>query len=83
MGGVPDIGARAELVPMDAHFEEISIGLYVRDGAALVHTYSPKPGARERIAFVVAVARGRQVERVDPVRRCAGEADHLPAHGLA
>ncbi|MCC6222050.1 MAG: hypothetical protein IT201_00995 [Thermoleophilia bacterium] len=52
MGGVPDIGARAELVPMDAQFEEISIGLYVRDGAALVHTYSPKPGARERISFV-------------------------------
>lgn len=49
---VPNIGTRVELVPMDAHFEEISIGLYVRDGAALVHTYSPKPGARERIAFV-------------------------------
>ncbi len=41
---------------MDAHFEEISIALYLQAGPdgpeALVHTYSPKPGAHERIAFV-------------------------------
>lgn len=52
MTHVLDIGARVELVSMDARFEEISIGLYVRDGAGLVHTYSPKPGACERIRFV-------------------------------
>ena len=42
---------------MDPHFHDISIGLYRQQGESgpeyLVHTYSRKAGARERIEFVV------------------------------
>ena len=48
-----DIGRRIELVSMDSHFQEISIGLYRQPGAQgpefLVHTYSGLDGARERV----------------------------------
>ena len=48
MSHTPFIGRRIELVSMDPHFHDISIGLYVqsRDGkpAYLVHTYSGKEG---------------------------------------
>lgn len=51
-----DLGHRVELVSMDAHFERVSIALYVRDGAAgpvaRVHSYSSKPGIEERLAAV-------------------------------
>ncbi len=51
-----DIGARVELVSMDGHFHDISIALYRQDRAdgpaGLVHTYSTRPGAPERVAFV-------------------------------
>jgi hypothetical protein len=51
-----EIGRRIELVSMDPHFHDISIGLYRQEGATgpqyLVHTYSQKPGSRERIEFV-------------------------------
>ncbi len=61
MRRVVDIGRRIELVPMDPHFNDISIGLY-RQGANngnntpvfLVHTYSRISGAAERIEAVVA-----------------------------
>jgi hypothetical protein len=57
VGVVVDIGRRVEVVPMDAHFSDITIALYrqERDGGAvaLVHTYSSKPGASERLASVV------------------------------
>jgi hypothetical protein len=53
-----DIGKRIELISMDAHFEEISIGLYEQQGDGkpvyLVHTYSTKDGAQERVAFLLA-----------------------------
>lgn len=56
MGQTVDIGQRLELVPMDGHFEDITIGLYrqiLGSGAGfLVHTYSPRDGAQDRIAFV-------------------------------
>lgn len=56
MSHTPFIGRRIELVSMDPHFHDISIGLYVqsRDGkpAYLVHTYSGKDGAKGRIDFV-------------------------------
>lgn len=56
MGALTDIGTRVELVPIDAHCDEISIALYRqrRDEGpvGLVHTYSGKPGGHERIAFV-------------------------------
>jgi hypothetical protein len=52
-----EIGRRIELVSMDPHFQDISIGLYRQQGQAgseyLVHTYSQKPGALQRIEFVI------------------------------
>jgi len=57
MSHTPFIGKRIELVSMDPHFHNISIGLYEqrRQGkpAYLLHTYSRKDGAKERIDFVV------------------------------
>lgn len=56
MGQTTDIGRRLELLPMDGHFEDITIGLYQQDldfgSGFLVHTYSIKDGALERIHFV-------------------------------
>ncbi len=56
MGRILDIGGRIELVSMDPHFHEITIGLYrqERDGGPVyrVHTYSGRTGSDERIAFV-------------------------------
>lgn len=56
MGRTVDIGTRIELVPMDPHFHEITIGLYLQEhnGAPVyrVHTYSGRSGADQRIAFV-------------------------------
>lgn len=56
MGETVDIGRRIELVPMDPHFHEITIGLYCQEldevSAFLVHTYSRLEGAKQRIAFV-------------------------------
>ena len=51
-----NIGSRIELVSMDPHFKDISIGLYEQGNgmaAYLVHTYSGKPGAQNRIRFLV------------------------------
>ena len=56
MGQTVDIGRRIELVPMDPHFHDITIALYLqeRDGepAFLVHTYSRLDAAEDRIASV-------------------------------
>ena len=47
---------RVELVPMDAHCLDISLALYRRDTedgpVGLVHSYSSKPGAGDRVGFV-------------------------------
>ena len=52
-----DLGKRIELVSMDPHFNEISIGLYRQNldsgFEVVVHSYSQQEGARERIAFIV------------------------------
>lgn len=57
MGQTTDIGRRIELVPLDPHFGDVSIGLYrQQDGgepAYRVHTYSRRQGAEDRIASVV------------------------------
>ena len=57
MGKTLDIGTRIELVSMDGHCQDISIGLYRQEIEGephyLVHTYSPLPGADSRIAFLV------------------------------
>lgn len=56
MGIRTDIGERVELVSMDPHFFDISIGLYRKETAdgpvAGVHTYSTKDRAQERVGFV-------------------------------
>ena len=53
-----DIGNRIELVPMDPHFHDISVGLYREelDGVSTyrVHTFSSIEGSSERIEFIVA-----------------------------
>jgi len=57
MGETVDIGRRIELVPMDPHFHDISVGLYCQekvDGPAyLVHTYSGIDGIEGRMAFII------------------------------
>lgn len=56
MGLTVDLGRRIELVPMDLHFHDISIGLYRREGGAalevLVHSYNRREGTRERLEFI-------------------------------
>ena len=42
-------GRCLELVPMDPNFENISVGLYVKDGVCTVWTFSRKPGVEARI----------------------------------
>ncbi len=65
MRRVVDIGRRIELVPMDPHFNDITIGLYRQHAnhghnapVFLVHTYSRISGAAERIEAVVAAMQG-------------------------
>lgn len=57
MGEIVDIGRRIELVPMDPHCQDITIGLYCQEQtegtAFLVHTYSRLDAARDRINFVI------------------------------
>ena len=58
MGRLLDLGERVELVSMDPHFHDISIALYRCSGEGgascyLVHSYSGKEGAGERLAFVM------------------------------
>ena len=45
-------GSCLELVPMDAHFQGISVGLYARDGVFTVWSFSRKPGVQERIEAI-------------------------------
>ena len=62
MEHIADLGRRIELVSMDPHFHDISIGLYRRPSAEggsefLVHTYAGLEGAAERIGFVAQAMR--------------------------
>lgn len=60
---IVDIGRRIELIPIDPHFHDITIGLYRQQitdpnlgkafPAFLVHTYSQIPGAPKRIGEVI------------------------------
>ena len=62
MRRIVDIGRRIELIPIDPHFHDITIGLYCQQitdaptgkefPAFLVHTYSQITGATERIKEV-------------------------------
>ena len=42
-------GRCIELVSMDPHFHNITVGLYEKDGVLTVWTYSRKPGVEDRI----------------------------------
>jgi hypothetical protein len=57
-----DLGRRVELVSMDRHYKDISVGLYVRDGElgpiATVHSYSTRPGVPERLRFIAGALAG-------------------------
>ena len=63
MRRIVDIGRRIELIPIDPHFHDITIGLYQQQitdpnlgkafPAFLVHTYSQISGATERIEEVI------------------------------
>ncbi len=64
------IGRRIELVAMDTHCQDITLGLYEQtadDGARfLVHSYSSREGAAERTRFVaraMAVMGGMEIDR--------------------
>jgi hypothetical protein len=56
MPHVQDFGTRVELVPMDGHCANISLGLYREsDGGGpvyRVHTYSGNPEAAARLTFI-------------------------------
>jgi hypothetical protein len=85
MGQTLDIGKRLELVPMDSHFQDITIGLYLQNldsgSGFLVHTYSSKEGAQDRIAFVkraMQVLGGMEVSSEGLLRFPCGS-DHILA----
>ena len=42
-------GKCLELVPLDPHFHDISVGLYVKDDTCTVWTFSRKPGVQDRV----------------------------------
>lgn len=46
------IGRCVELIPIDRQFENISVGLYLKDGVYTVWTFSQKDGTRERIEAI-------------------------------
>ena len=53
MTSIVNIGRRIELVPIDPHFKDITIALYLQDldsrAVFRVHTYSRIEGAAKRI----------------------------------
>lgn len=56
-----DLGRRVELVSMDPHYEDISVGLYVRDDEGgpigTVHSYSRRPDTGARLAAIAQTMR--------------------------
>ena len=57
MGSTLELGSRIELVPIDSHFHEITVGLYETSGADgpefRIHSYSGKAGVDERLDFLL------------------------------
>ncbi|MDP7627382.1 MAG: hypothetical protein QF530_05655 [SAR202 cluster bacterium] len=49
---IKKFGKCLELVPLDRHFHNISVGLYVKQGIFTVWTFSGKRGADERIQVI-------------------------------
>jgi hypothetical protein len=88
MGLTVDLGRRIELVSMDPHFQNISVGLYRRQGDGkpefLVHTYSGIEGARQRVEFIaraMAILGGMELALGEPqkLRFPCGSEHHLAA----
>ena len=83
MRRIVDIGRRIELIPIDPHFHDISIGLYrqqVADATTgtdfpgfLVHTYSQITGATERLQEVV-----QAMQTLGDMRTTAGGLLYFP-----
>ena len=83
MRRIVDIGRRIELIPIDPHFHDISIGLYrqqVADATTgtdfpgfLVHTYSQITGATERLQEV-----GQAMQTLGDMRTTAGGLLYFP-----
>ncbi|MDE0169578.1 MAG: hypothetical protein OXS29_08690 [bacterium] len=68
-GNLKSIGRRIELVAMDGHCHDITLGLYEQvsaDGTSFqVHTYSSRDGAAERVRYVaeaMSVLGGMQID---------------------
>ena len=51
-GVIRKYGKCLELVPVDPHFHDITVGLYVKDATCTVWTFSQKPGAQERLGRI-------------------------------
>ncbi len=47
-----EIGSCLELVPMDPHFKNVTVGLYYRDGVCTVWSFSRAPGITERLTQI-------------------------------
>ncbi|NJO12563.1 MAG: hypothetical protein HC872_02860, partial [Gammaproteobacteria bacterium] len=60
-GETLNLGRRIELLPMDKHCDNISLGLYREKTSAgpcyLIHTYSASAGAQDRVAFLTRALR--------------------------
>ena len=63
------LGNCLELVSMDPHFHNISVGLYVKDGLCTVHTFSRAEGVADRLKEIrdqmAALGGVSPVERLD------------------
>jgi hypothetical protein len=61
MGRTLDLGQRVELVSMDPHFSDITIGLYEQTANGVseyvVHSYSGLPGVWERLEMIMRAMR--------------------------
>ena len=88
MGLTVDLGRRIELVSMDPHFHNISIGLYRQQRGGkpefLVHTYSGIEGAQQRLKFIaraMAILGGMESTSGGPqeLRFPCGSEHHLAA----
>ena len=57
----PDLGRRVELVSMDPYYEDISVGLYLRESewgpVGTVHSYSTRARTRERLTGIAQLMR--------------------------
>ena len=76
MTDIAELGSRIELVSMDKHFHEITLGLYEQPSADgvpeyIVHSYAGYDGAADRIQFDM---RDRMEKRNTPT-----DASHPPA----